>query len=70
MVGPANTRNAPTTTKATHAQLMRLNAARKPVTTKAMPKKAVANTPRKDARRPVATLSAFVNTTCAAAGSA
>ena len=40
------------------------------VTTKAMPKKAVASVPRNEARMPVATVSALVKTTCARAGSA
>jgi hypothetical protein len=46
MAGPAKTRKAPTTTSATQAQEIRLKAARNPVTTKAMPKKAVARVPR------------------------
>src|SRR3989338_8842805 len=69
MAGPAKTRKAPTTTSATQAHEMRLKAARNPVTTKAMPKKAVASVPRNDASTPVATVSALVKTTCARAGS-
>ncbi len=68
MAGPAKTRKAPTTTRATPGPGDAVEGSKKAGDHEGDAEKAVASVPRKEARMPVATVSALVKTTCANTG--